>query len=549
MLSRIFLLLLSFLTLQQMVIAQAPSVINYQGAARLSNGNIMANQAVSVRLSIRHASPTGTIQYGETRAVSTDAHGIFNIQLGGAGAASVIGSMNAVTWDNGLKFLQVELDASGGSNFLDMGTQQLVSVPYALHATQASTLSSSATILPEQITSGGAAVNEVLQFDGTHWVPATLFGQVPLPFLGSDANLVSFGLTNTSALGGTAIYGKSNNSSTNATGVRGEASGTNGNGVLGKATGTGAYGVLGQNTNGIGIKGSTTNVNFPAILGENTSGVGVKGITQTNLSTSTAVQGINNGTNGSGVSGEANFVNGIGVLGTSSSGSGVKGVSTSQIGVHGESTYGISLYGYSSNGFALEANGNVKISGGFTNPTHGAVLTSDASGVATWKNNRIGFGVLGCADAYTSLAHAQTRKMEFKTEQYDFQGNFIPTSGTSNSNTSVFTVPVSGLYNFNSQCVIRVPSSSVGQDRTTLFLKRLRAGTTTDIAVSNAYINDFSISSDFSQVNLNTELPLLTGDKVWIELQHMNDGSANADLENYFTGVDVWFRGHLVFAD
>jgi uncharacterized protein (TIGR02145 family) len=42
-----------------------------------------------------------------------------------------------VNWANGEKFMQVEIDL--GQGFLDLGTQQMLSVPYALHSTSAST--------------------------------------------------------------------------------------------------------------------------------------------------------------------------------------------------------------------------------------------------------------------------------------------------------------------------------------------------------------------------------------------------------------------------
>jgi uncharacterized protein (TIGR02145 family) len=44
-------------------------------------------------------------------------------------------SLGNVNWANGGKFMQVELDL--GSGFVDIGTQQLLSVPYALHSEHA----------------------------------------------------------------------------------------------------------------------------------------------------------------------------------------------------------------------------------------------------------------------------------------------------------------------------------------------------------------------------------------------------------------------------
>jgi hypothetical protein len=46
-------------------------------------------------------------------------------------------NFNGINWANGGKFLQVELDVAGGTDYTDMGTMQLLSVPYALYAASA----------------------------------------------------------------------------------------------------------------------------------------------------------------------------------------------------------------------------------------------------------------------------------------------------------------------------------------------------------------------------------------------------------------------------
>jgi uncharacterized protein (TIGR02145 family) len=65
----------------------------------------------------------------ELQTVSTSALGLFTVQLGSSVA------LTNVNWANGSKFMQVELDL--GSGFVDIGTQQLLSVPYALYGGEA----------------------------------------------------------------------------------------------------------------------------------------------------------------------------------------------------------------------------------------------------------------------------------------------------------------------------------------------------------------------------------------------------------------------------
>ena len=47
--------------------AQSPQKFNYQAACRDNLGNIIANQVVTLRFSIRDLSPGGTVLYSETQ--------------------------------------------------------------------------------------------------------------------------------------------------------------------------------------------------------------------------------------------------------------------------------------------------------------------------------------------------------------------------------------------------------------------------------------------------------------------------------------------------
>ncbi|OWY25560.1 hypothetical protein C7N43_20395 [Sphingobacteriales bacterium UPWRP_1] len=114
--------------------AQVPQLINYQAVARNAAGQPLANQAVSVRLSVRQSTAGGTIQYQETHNVTSGPQALINLQIGGG--SPNLDSFADITWTDGQpKFLQTELDPDGpgAQPFVNMGTQQLVSVPYALY--------------------------------------------------------------------------------------------------------------------------------------------------------------------------------------------------------------------------------------------------------------------------------------------------------------------------------------------------------------------------------------------------------------------------------
>jgi hypothetical protein len=92
-----------------------------------------------VRLSIREGSAAGTVLYKETRTIITNNFGLFNVAIGSPGADNTTGTVGAIDWGSAAKFIQVEIDPDGGSNFINMGAAQLLSVPYALYAGRSST--------------------------------------------------------------------------------------------------------------------------------------------------------------------------------------------------------------------------------------------------------------------------------------------------------------------------------------------------------------------------------------------------------------------------
>lgn len=117
--------------------AQMPG-FNYQAVLRDNQGALMANHTATVHLSIHADSATGPVLYSERDSIITTPLGIFSVVVGGG--TTVSGNFNTIDW-SGKRFLQVELDANAGINYTDMGTSQLMSVPYALYAAKAPAVS------------------------------------------------------------------------------------------------------------------------------------------------------------------------------------------------------------------------------------------------------------------------------------------------------------------------------------------------------------------------------------------------------------------------
>ncbi len=134
---RIILSLISLFTCFLFALSQSPQAFKYQAVARDGSGNILANQSVSVKISILQGTPTGSIAYSETHNVSTDPHGLINLDIGKG--TPVSGTFSGINWGNDAFFMKIEMDPAGGTSYQALGTSQMLSVPYALHATTVET--------------------------------------------------------------------------------------------------------------------------------------------------------------------------------------------------------------------------------------------------------------------------------------------------------------------------------------------------------------------------------------------------------------------------
>ena len=112
--------------------AQAPQRFNYQAVARNEVGEVLANQDVAFRFSILQGGENGSVVYSETQGLSTNAFGLVNTSVGSGIVES--GNFSTIDWGSGTYFLRVELDPSGGNAYTLIGANQLLSVPFALHA-------------------------------------------------------------------------------------------------------------------------------------------------------------------------------------------------------------------------------------------------------------------------------------------------------------------------------------------------------------------------------------------------------------------------------
>ncbi len=115
-------------------IGNAQVGLNFQGVARKNDNSIISSQLISIKLSILQGTPEGILEYNEVRNVMTNKQGLFVVVIGDTGTIRTLGNFNNINWKQFPKFLKIEMDPSGGDNFITMGTTQFQYVAYAKYA-------------------------------------------------------------------------------------------------------------------------------------------------------------------------------------------------------------------------------------------------------------------------------------------------------------------------------------------------------------------------------------------------------------------------------
>ncbi len=298
---KITFLLFLCLLLSQSIQAQAPQGFNYQAVARTSLGVAITSQNIGLQINILQGSAGGTSVYMETFNVTSNNIGLVNVVVGTGTVQS--GTFNTINWANGPYYIEVSMDVTGGTSYALMGTQQLMSVPYALYAQSSGTAGAAGA-------TGATGANGA---NGTNGIN------------GNDGATGATGATGVAGNNGVNGVNGTNGTdgATGATGATG-ASGTNGvngsnglngtNGAIGATGATGSAGIAGTDGND-GINGATGATGATGLAGSN----GLNGANGNNGATgATGGNGTNgtNGTNGAtGATGTAGTVIAGGITG------------------------------------------------------------------------------------------------------------------------------------------------------------------------------------------------------------------------------------------
>ena len=105
-----------------------PTRHQLQSHRKDGGGNVVANQNIDIQFIIYEGPGEITNVYQETHSPNTDANGIVIVNIG---TGTTSDDFSAINWGADDHYLNVRIDT--GSGLTNMGTTQLMAVPYALN--------------------------------------------------------------------------------------------------------------------------------------------------------------------------------------------------------------------------------------------------------------------------------------------------------------------------------------------------------------------------------------------------------------------------------
>jgi uncharacterized protein (TIGR02145 family) len=176
--------LIAFLILTCGIYGQPPEAFNYQAVIRNTDG-VVENTDVNVKIEIIEEETSGTVVYSENHEVSTNDYGLVNLKIG---EGTTSDTFSLIVWTDGPYFIRTSV------NDEIMGTQQLLSVPYAIassHAAEASSIKGYHEVELKKLLADLKRVSplKVTDYDGNTY-PAVVYGD--LLWMAEDLKVTHF---------------------------------------------------------------------------------------------------------------------------------------------------------------------------------------------------------------------------------------------------------------------------------------------------------------------------------------------------------------------
>ena len=149
-----------------------PKKFTYQSVVRDSSGQLITNHNLRMRLSLQRA-PQMTNLYIENHQLTTNSNGLLTCFIGSG--QPTLGMMDTIDWSLGNVYVQTEIDLSGGTNYITLGSQELLSVPYALYSLNSGSstpgpIGPQGPMGPQGAFPSGTQPGEMNYWNGTNWV-------------------------------------------------------------------------------------------------------------------------------------------------------------------------------------------------------------------------------------------------------------------------------------------------------------------------------------------------------------------------------------------
>jgi uncharacterized protein (TIGR02145 family) len=288
---KLFTLLVFIITLT--ISAQAPQGFNYQATVRNNAGALMINKNVTFKFNVMKDTPTSVPVFSETHYVPTDDLGAVNLVIGKGTATT--GTFTTIDWGTGTYYLGIELNT--GNGFAAMGTSQLLSVPYALYASNSGNGTSIGAISNTSNPKGATITSGVLNLspaDATNGGIVTTGNQTiaGAKTFSSDVtvNGINVGrgpgnIASNTIIGSSSLTGNTTGNSNTANGFYTLHSNTTGNGNIAIGNTALPNNTTGNNNTSVGNVSLRSNV-----TGNNNTALGYSaGVSTDNLTNSTAI--------------------------------------------------------------------------------------------------------------------------------------------------------------------------------------------------------------------------------------------------------------------